>query len=124
MTAKKRKATSKRRATPKAKAKAKPKAKPKPKAKSIPARKVKRTERAPMRDDGIARRQSALLRLSSAIAAATNEQEICESVVNGLRDDALGYAFLGVFLIDTPTGDRVMVASVGWTAAQPGFRLA
>ena len=71
-----------------------------------------------------ARRQSALLRLSSAIAAATNEQEICDSVVHGLRDEALGYAFLGVFLIDEATGDRVMVASVGWTAAQPGFRLA
>ena len=75
-------------------------------------------------DGATARRQSALLRLSSAIAAATNEQEICDSVVNGLRDDALGYAFLGVFLIDEATGDRVMVASVGWTAAQPGFRLA
>lgn len=75
------------------------------------------------RDDAMALRQSALLRLSSAIAAATTEQEICESVVNGLRDDALGYAFLGVFLIDDATGDRVMVASVGWTAAQPGFRL-
>jgi putative methionine-R-sulfoxide reductase with GAF domain len=69
------------------------------------------------------RRQSALLRLSSAIAAATNEQEICESVVNGLRDNALGYAFLGVFLLDDATGDRVMVASVGWTEAQQGFRL-
>ena len=70
-----------------------------------------------------ARRQSALLRLSSAIAAATNEQEICESVVNGLRDEALGYNFLGVFLVNDPSGDRVLVASVGWTAAKPGFRL-
>jgi hypothetical protein len=84
-----------------------------------------RPKRATKASNGAtARRQSALLRLSSAIAAATNEQEICESVVNGLRDDALGYAFLGVFLIDEATGDRVMVASVGWTAAQPGFRLA
>ncbi len=71
-----------------------------------------------------ARRQSALLRLSSAIAAATSEQEICESVVIGLRDEAIGYNFLGVFLLDHATGDRVMVASVGWKAAQPGFRLA
>jgi PAS domain S-box-containing protein len=102
--------------------KVKAKAKPKAKGASAPKAAV-----APKRvDDGrnIARRQSALLRLSSAIAAATTEQEICESVVNGLRDDALGYAFLGVFLIDDATGDRVMVASVGWTAAQPGFRLA
>ena len=72
----------------------------------------------------MARRQSALLRLSSAIAAARDEQEICESVVSGLRDEALGYSFLGVFLIDKATGDRVMVASVGWNAAKPGFRLA
>ncbi len=72
----------------------------------------------------MALRQSALLRLSSAIAAATTEQEICEAVVNGLRDEALGYSFLGVFLIDEASGDRVMVASVGWTAATPGFRLA
>ncbi len=71
-----------------------------------------------------ARRQSALLRLSSAIAAATNEQQICESVVTGLRDEALGYNFLGVFLLDDKSGDRVLVASVGWKAAQPGFRLA
>jgi PAS domain S-box-containing protein len=70
------------------------------------------------------RRQSALLRLSSAIAAATTETEICEAVVNGLRDEALGYAFLGVFLLDKATGDRVLVARVGWTAMMPGFRLA
>src|SRR5262245_42059925 len=72
---------------------------------------------------GIARRQSALLRLSSAIASATTEQEICDSVVNGLQDEALGYTFLGVFLLDDATGDRVMVASVGWKAAKPGFRV-
>jgi PAS domain S-box-containing protein len=71
-----------------------------------------------------ARRQSALLRLSSAIAAAVSEQQICESVVTGLRDEALGYNFLGVFLVEEGSGDRVLVASVGWTAAQPGFRLA
>ncbi|MEX2181604.1 MAG: response regulator [Gemmatimonadaceae bacterium] len=82
---------------------------------------MKAKQRAPA---ATARRQSALLRLSSAIAAATNEQEICESVVNGLRDDALGYEFLGVFLLDDATGDRVMAASVGWTAAKPGWRLA
>jgi PAS domain S-box-containing protein len=115
------KATVRQNAKPKPKAKAKPSAKPKAKARPKPQPRV-RPARA--RDDGIARRQSALLRLSSAIAAATNEQEICESVVSGLRDDALGYEFLGVFLIDGPTGDRVMVASVGWTAARPGFRLA
>jgi PAS domain S-box-containing protein len=72
----------------------------------------------------MARRQSALLRLSSSIAAARDEDEICTSVVRGLRDEALGYYFLGVFLVEPETGDRVMRASVGWKAAGPGFRLA
>ena len=72
----------------------------------------------------MALRQSALLRLSSSIAAATDEDEICANVVRGLRDEALGYYFLGVFLVDPATGDRVMRASVGWKAAGPGFRLA
>ncbi len=110
--------------------KRKPKLKPKAqakaaKAKSVPKKAAKPVRRSSKAGSGsaMARRQSALLRLSSAIAAASNEQEICESVVNGLRDEALGYTFLGVFLLDEPTGDRVMVASVGWTAAQPGFRL-
>ena len=43
--------------------------------------------------------------------------------MNGLRDEALGYNFLGVFLVNDASGDRVLVASVGWTAAKPGFRL-
>ncbi len=61
-----------------------------------------------------ARRQAALLRLSADIATAPNEREICRAVVNGLRDPALGYVFLGVFLLDGATGDRVLQASVGW----------
>jgi PAS domain S-box-containing protein len=72
----------------------------------------------------MARRQSALLRLSSAIAAARDEDEICRSVVGGLQDEALGYNFLGVFLIDPASGDRVLRASVGWTALAIGTRLA
>jgi len=72
----------------------------------------------------MARRQSALLRLSSAIAAARDEEEICNSVVTGLQDKALGYNFLGVFLVDEQTGDRVLRASVGWTALAIGTRLA
>ena len=61
-----------------------------------------------------AHRQAALLRLSAEIAAAPNEAEICRAVVNGLRDPALGYVFLGLFLLDEATGDRVLKASVGW----------
>ncbi|HTX67381.1 MAG TPA: hypothetical protein VMD31_16540, partial [Opitutaceae bacterium] len=52
-----------------------------------------------------ARRQSALLRLSAQIAASTTEDEVCGSVVNGLHDEALGYDFLGVFLVDPADGD-------------------
>ncbi len=84
----------------------------------------KKKPRAKVRvDDAMGHRQSALLRLSSAIAAASSEQEICQSVVDGLRDEALGFNFLGVFLIEPSTGDRVLVASVGWTSAPTGFRL-
>ncbi len=41
-------------------------------------------------DRGLARRQSALLRLSTSIAAAHTEKEVCASLVQGLHDDALG----------------------------------
>jgi len=77
--------------------------------------------RAP--DLGLARRQSALLRLSAEISAAVDEQEICERVVHGLRDKALGYDFVGLFTIDEPSGDRVMRASVGWADIPDGWRV-
>ena len=119
MASKKKAKAKTKKSAPKRSKKAKPAA-----AKRTPAPKAAAAGRsASAQTTATARRQSALLRLSSAIAAATNEQEICESVVNGLRDDALGYAFLGVFLLEEATGDRVMVASVGWTEAQQGFRL-
>ena len=70
-----------------------------------------------------ARRQSALLRLSAQIAASTTEDEICASVVNGLHDEALGYDFLGVFLVDPADGDRVLHASVGWPGVPPSLRI-
>ena len=73
-------------------------------------------------NDHDARRQVALLRLSAEIAAAPDEAEICRAVVNGLRDPALGYDFLGVFLVDDATGDRVLQASVGWPDAPTGYR--
>jgi len=62
----------------------------------------------------VAHRQAALLRLGTAIAAAKDEQEIYQSVVDGLHDEALGYDFLGVFLVEPETGDRVLRASIGW----------
>ncbi len=70
-----------------------------------------------------ARRQSALLRLSAQIAAAQDEDAVCRSVVNGLHDEALGYDFLGVFLVDPATGERVLRASVGWPGVPASLRI-
>jgi PAS domain S-box-containing protein len=64
-----------------------------------------------------------LLRLGTAIAAAQDEEAIYRSVVNGLHDEALGYNFLGVFLLDPATGDRVLQASVGWPDAPAAMRV-
>jgi PAS domain S-box-containing protein len=77
-----------------------------------------------MTDDSLqAHRQSALLRLSTGIAAAHDELEVCRSVVHGLRDDALGYNFIGLFMVDPKTGERVMRASVGWPGDHSSFRV-
>ncbi|HSC25953.1 MAG TPA: hypothetical protein VLD67_01690, partial [Vicinamibacterales bacterium] len=70
-----------------------------------------------------ARRQAALLRLGTGIAAAHGEVEVCRAVVEGLHDEALGYDFLGVFLIDAASGDRVLQASVGWPDVPASFRV-
>ncbi len=71
----------------------------------------------------MARRQAALLRLSTAIAASTDEAGVYGSMVNGLHDEALGYNFLGVFLLDEATGDRVLQASVGWPDVPHDWRV-
>jgi PAS domain S-box-containing protein len=70
--------------------------------------------RARPRRNHAAHRQAALLRLTTAIAAAGDEREVYRSMVNGLHDEALGYSFLGVFLLDPDSGDRVLQASRGW----------
>ncbi len=71
-----------------------------------------------------ARRRSALLRLSTGIAAAHDEQAVCQAVVDGLHDRDLGYDFVGVLLVDPESGDRVLQASVGWKGKHEGFRIA
>ncbi len=71
----------------------------------------------------LAQRQSALLRLSAAIAEAQTESEICDRVVNGLHDPALGYDFLALFMLDDATGDRVLKASAGWKGVPPNWRV-
>ena len=83
---------------------------------------VKRRSPAASRS-GLARRQAALLRLTTGIAAARDEADVYRSMVNGLRDEALGYNFLGVFLVDAKTGDRVLQASVGWPGIPDDWRV-
>ncbi len=70
----------------------------------------------------LARRLAALLRLSVDIGAAPDETAICRSVVQGLHE-GLGYDFLGLFLVDPESADRVLKASIGWPDAPPDFRL-
>jgi len=68
-------------------------------------------------------RSAALMRLSTAIAAAESETEICRAVAGGLRNEALGYDFVALLLVDAPSGDRVLVASAGWAEAPEGLRV-
>jgi len=76
-----------------------------------------------MQRHDMAHRQAALLRLTTAIAAATDEHAVYGSMVNGLHDEAIGYNFLGVFLLDEASGDRVLQASVGWPDVPPQWRV-
>ena len=68
-------------------------------------------------------RGAALMRLSTAIAAAETETDICRAVCSGLRDEALGFDFVALLLVDDATGDRVLTASSGWDDAPPGLRV-
>ena len=92
-----------------------------------PTTKARTARKAPRASGGrkagtLAQRQSALLRLSAEVAAAHDEAEVCARVVAGLHDDALGYDYLGLFLLDA-SGDRVLQASVGWDGVPAGWRL-
>ncbi|MEE8135388.1 MAG: hypothetical protein V3T56_10035, partial [Gemmatimonadales bacterium] len=73
--------------------------------------------------DANLRREAALLRLSTNIASAETEEEICNAVVNGLHDKALGYDFVALLLVDEESGDRVLTASVGWDNAPNNLRI-
>jgi PAS domain S-box-containing protein len=63
------------------------------------------------------------MRLGTAIAAAESESDICRAVAGGLHDEALGYDFVALLLVDEATGDRVLVASSGWADAPDGLRV-
>lgn len=56
---------------------------------------------------------AALFRLSADLEAVIIEDEIYQCVVQGLRD-TLGYDFIAVFRCDPKTGNRDLVASVGF----------
>ena len=68
-------------------------------------------------------REAALLRLSTGIAAAETEQEICEAVTAGLEDASLGFDYVAVLLVDAATGDRVVVSSRGSGESTSGLRV-
>ena len=70
-----------------------------------------------------AHRQAALLRLTTGIVSAHNEDDIYHAMVDGLHDEALGYSFLGAFIIEPDTGDRVLRASAGWPDAPESWRV-
>ena len=70
----------------------------------------------------LAHRQAALLRLAVDLVAATDEAQVCQRLVDGLHDEALGYDFLGAFLLDE-TGDRVLRASIGWPDVPKAWRV-
>jgi len=84
---------------------------------------VKRRTTARSPRSALARRQAALLRLTTGIAAAQDEAEVYQSVVHGLHDEAIGYAFLGVFLVDADTGDRLLQTSIGWPDVTEHWRI-
>ena len=70
-----------------------------------------------------AAREAALLRLSTAVAAAETERAICSAVADGLYDEALGYDFIALLLVDEATGEREMVASAGPGEVPVGLRI-
>jgi signal transduction histidine kinase/CheY-like chemotaxis protein/HAMP domain-containing protein/HPt (histidine-containing phosphotransfer) domain-containing protein len=65
-----------------------------------------------------AKRQAALLRLSAELAAALDEAEVCQRVVDGLHD-TLGYDHVDLYLAGETAGERVPVASAGLQDAPP-----
>ena len=60
-----------------------------------------------------AQRQAALFRVSAELAGALDEDEVCQRVVKGLHD-TLGYDVLALMLVDENTGNRMVVAQIGY----------
>jgi PAS domain S-box-containing protein len=81
------------------------------------------TRRSTSRRSALAHRQAALLRLTTRIVSAHTEDDIYRAMVDGLHDEAIGYSFLGAFIIDPKNGDRVLRASAGWPDAPENWRV-
>jgi len=79
--------------------------------------------RSTSRRSAQAHRQAALLRLTTGIVSAHTEDDIYHAMVDGLHDEALGYSFLGAFILEPETGDRVLRASAGWPDAPENWRV-
>lgn len=69
-----------------------------------------------------ARQQAALVKISAHLATTLDETDMCQKVVRGLHD-TLGYDYVGLFLVDQTTGERVLYASVGWRDALRNWRI-
>jgi PAS domain S-box-containing protein len=69
-----------------------------------------------------AQRQEALYRISTDLANLKDERKLCQAVVRACGD-LLGYPYLGIFLVDRETSDRVLYAQSGWDAAPENWRL-
>ncbi len=69
-----------------------------------------------------ARQQAALVQISTDLAGALDEEQVCQSVVRGLHN-SLSYDYLGIFLVDETTGERVVSASEGWPDAPSDWRI-
>ena len=81
------------------------------------------TRKTTSRRSAQAHRQAGLLRLTTGIVSAHSEDDIYRAMVDGLHDEALGYSFLGAFILEAETGDRVLRASAGWPDAPENWRV-
>ena len=70
------------------------------------------TRKSTSRRSAQAHRQAALLRLTTGIVSAHTEDDIYRAMVGGLHDEALGYSFLGAFILEADTGDRDVCSAV------------
>ncbi len=89
----------------------------------MPKRTASKTARKASGETRAGERGAALMRLSTGIATAESEADICRAVAGGLHDAALGYDFVGLLLVDDASGDRVLEASSGWSDAPAGLRI-